>query len=261
MKKNKHHVFQKEKLNRIQQNARNPDLVQAANQFMHVSTIPKYSYNFEWMSRPIIQYPQDMAAMQEIIWQVRPDLIIETGIAHGGSLIFSASMLALLDVSDAIEKSRSIDPSKSARKVLAVDIDIRAHNRAAVEMHPMASRIQMIQGSSIDPKIVRQVTYIAAMHRKVLVCLDSNHTHKHVLEELRAYAPLVTKGSYCVVFDTIVDDLPKEMFPDRPWGPGNNPKTAVREFLKAHPEFKVDKKIDQKLLISVAPQGYLKKCK
>lgn len=251
--------FIKERAERLLKNSENPNLVQTAKEFMAESLTPQYSYNFEWLGRPIIQYPQDMAAMQEIIWQVRPDLIIETGIAHGGSLIFSASMLALLDVCDAIEQKKSIDPSQSHRKVLAVDIDIRSHNRAAIEAHPMSSRIQMIQGSSIAPEIVQQVKSIVADYRAILVCLDSNHTHEHVLEELKAYAPLVTKGSYCVVFDTIVDDLPKELFPDRPWGPGNNPKTAVREFLETHPEFAIDKSIDNKLLISVAPNGFLKK--
>jgi cephalosporin hydroxylase len=226
---------------------------------MAESLIPQYSYNFEWLGRPIIQYPQDLAAMQEIIWQVKPDLIIETGIAHGGSLIFSASMLALLDMCEAIEQKKTLDPSHSERKVLAVDIDIRAHNRAAVEAHPMSSRIQMIQGSSIAPEIVEEIRSIAAGFSKVLVCLDSNHTHEHVLEELKAYAPQVSPGSYCVVFDTIVEDLPKEMFPERSWGPGNNPKTAVWEFLKSHPEFYIDKSIDHKLLISVAPDGFLRR--
>jgi cephalosporin hydroxylase len=213
------------------------------------------------MGRPIIQYPQDMAAMQEIIWEVKPDLIIETGIAHGGSLIFSASMLALLDLCEAIEEKKAFDPSVSKRKVLGLDIDIRPHNREAIEAHPLSSRIQMIQGSSIAPEIVHQVHEIAKKHSKILVCLDSNHTHEHVLEELHAYAPLVCKGSYCVVFDTIVEDLPKEMFPDRPWGPGNNPKTAVWEYLKSHPEFEINKSIDHKLLISVAPDGFLKRVK
>jgi cephalosporin hydroxylase len=213
------------------------------------------------MGRPIIQYPQDMAAMQEIIWEVKPDLIIETGIAHGGSLIFSASMLALLDLWEAIEEKKALEPSVSKRKVLGLDIDIRPHNREAIEAHPLASRIQMIQGSSIAPEIIRQVHEIAKKYSKILVCLDSNHTHEHVLEELRAYAPLVSKDSYCVVFDTIVEDLPKEMFPDRPWGPGNNPKTAVWEFLKSHPEYEINKSIDHKLLISVAPDGFLRRVK
>lgn len=251
--------FQKEKAERVAKNALNNNLSQAARAFMAESLLPQYSYNFEWLGRPIIQYPQDMAAMQELIWEVKPDLIIETGIAHGGSLIFSASMLAILDMSEAIAEKKIIDPSQSRRKVLGIDIDIRSHNREAIEAHPMASRIQMIQGSSISREIIDQVHAIATQYSKVLVCLDSNHTHEHVLEELKAYAPLVTKGSYCVVFDTLVEDMPKEMFPDRPWGPGNNPKTAVLEFLKTHPEFAIDKSIDHKLLISVAPDGFLKR--
>jgi cephalosporin hydroxylase len=221
----------------------------------------KYSYHFEWLGRPIIQYPQDMVAMQELIWQVKPDLIIETGIAHGGSLIFSATLLALLDMCDAIETGNTIDPKNSKRKVLGLDIDIRSHNRAAIESHPMASRIQMIQGSSIAPKVIEQVHQVAKNHQCILVCLDSNHTHDHVLAELQAYAPLTSVGSYCVVFDTIVEDMPKELFPDRPWGPGDNPKTAVWEYLKTHPEFEIDKSVQNKLLITVAPDGYLKRMK
>jgi cephalosporin hydroxylase len=249
--------FKEEVRQRMSQNANNAALCKSAAAFMLESTEPKYSYNFEWLGRPIIQYPQDIVAMEELIWEVKPDLIIETGVAHGGSLIFSASMLALLDMCEAIEKKQSLDPAQSKRKVLAVDIDIRAHNRAAIEAHPMAYRIQMIQGSSIAPDIVAQIKAIAANYSRILVCLDSNHTHEHVLEELKAYAPLVSKGSYCVVFDTIVEDLPAEMFADRPWGPGNNPKTAVREFVKSYPEFRIDESVDYKLLISVAPEGYL----
>lgn len=219
----------------------------------------KYSYKFSWLSRPIIQYPQDVMAMQEIIWSVKPDLIIETGIAHGGSLMFSASMLALLEYCEAREKGKLLDPRYPARRVLGIDIDIRAHNRAAIEAHPMASRIQMIQGSSIAPEIIEQVRAVAASYSRVLLCLDSNHTHEHVLAELQAYAPLTSKDSYCVVFDTVIEDMPKEMFPDRSWGPGNNPKTAVWEYLKTHPEFEIDKSFQHKLLITVAPDGYLKR--
>jgi cephalosporin hydroxylase len=219
----------------------------------------KYSYHFEWQGRPIIQYPQDMIAMQELIWEVKPDLIIETGIAHGGSLIFSASMLALLDMYEAIELGTILNPKESKRKVVGIDIDIREHNREAIEAHPMASRIQMIQGSSVAPETVDQVKEIARGCQRILVCLDSNHTHEHVLAELEAYAPLTSIGSYCVVFDTIIEDMPKEMFPDRPWGPGNNPKTAVWEYLKSHPEFEIDTAIQHKLLITVAPDGYLRR--
>jgi cephalosporin hydroxylase len=233
----------------------------ARNAFFNESFAHKYPYNFEFLGRPIIQYPQDMVAMQELIWEVKPDLIIETGIAHGGSLIMSASMLALLDMCEAIEAGAVMDPKNSKRKVLGLDIDIRQHNREAIEAHPMSSRIQMIQGSSIAPEVIQQVKAVAKNYQNVLVCLDSNHTHDHVLAELEAYAPLTSVGSYCVVFDTIVEDMPKAMFPDRPWGPGDTPKTAVWEYLKTHTEFEIDKRIDHKLLISVAPDGYLKRLK
>jgi cephalosporin hydroxylase len=231
----------------------------AAAAFMEASIAPKYSYNFSWLGRPIIQYPQDMVAMQALIWNVRPDLIIETGIAHGGSLIFSASMLAQLDLCDAIEAGKTLDPRVSQRKVLGIDIDIRAHNRAAIEAHPMAGRIQMIQGSSIEPAVVEQVRAIAADYQRIMVCLDSNHTHDHVLAELQAFADLTSVGSYCVVFDTIVEDLPAEASADRPWRPGNNPKTAVWEYLKTHHEFEIDRQVQDSVLITVAPDGYLKR--
>jgi cephalosporin hydroxylase len=211
------------------------------------------------MGRPIIQLPQDVIAMQELIWAVRPDLIIETGIAHGGSLVFSASLLALLDYADAIEAGEVMDPLRPRRKVLGVDIDIRSHNRHAIEAHAMSNRIEMIQGSSIDPSVIAQVREHAGAAKRVLVALDSNHTHEHVLAELEAYAPLVSVGSYCVAFDTLIEDMPAGSFPDRPWDKGNNPKTAVWDFLKSHPEFEIDKQIDHKLLISVAPDGYLKR--
>ncbi len=251
--------FQSEVNHRIEAISRDRELTKHAADFMQASLLPRYSYNFYWLGRPIIQYPQDITAMQELIWQVRPDLIIETGIAHGGSLILSASMLAMLDMCDAIEAGVALDPIKSNRMVVGIDIDIRTHNRTAIEAHPMASRIRMIEGSSIAPEIVKQVSDIATGYQRVLVCLDSNHTHDHVLAELEAYAPMTSVGSYCVVFDTVVEDMPADMSPDRPWGPGNNPKTAVWEYLKSHPEFEIDKSIQHKLLITVAPDGYLKR--
>lgn len=251
--------FAKEAAARVDANGRDTSLQTGARAFMLASLKARYSYNFSWLGRPVIQYPQDIVAMQEIIWQVRPDLIIETGIAHGGSLIMSASMLALLDYCDAVADGRTLDPRTSSRRVLGLDIDIRAHNRAAIQAHPMAHRIDMIQGSSIEAGIIADVHQRAKGHDRILICLDSNHTHDHVLAELKAYAPLTSVGSYCVVFDTIVEDMPGEMFPDRPWGPGNNPGTAVREYLKTHPEFEIDKQIDHKLSISVAPDGFLKR--
>jgi cephalosporin hydroxylase len=242
-------TFEHEVAARVESNGSNETLKAGARGFVLPSIASRYSYNFHWMGRPIIQYPQDIIAMQEIIWSIKPDLIIETGIAHGGSLIFSASMLEL--------NATCGGPQDAG--VLGLDIDIRAHNRKEIEAHPMAKRISMIQGSSVDPEIIERVKAKAARSDCVLVCLDSNHTHDHVLAELKAYAPLTSVGSYCVVFDTIIEDVPDEMFPDRPWGPGNNPRTAVREYLKTHPEFEIDKRIDHKLLISVAPDGFLKR--
>jgi cephalosporin hydroxylase len=220
-----------------------------------------YTYNYSWFSRPIIQYPQDIMALQEIIWKVRPDLIIETGIAHGGSLIFYASLLSILDYCDAVSTGTVLNPLLSKRRVLGIDIDIRQHNRAAIEAHPMAHKIEMIQGSSIATEVITEVHERAKYYKRILVCFDSNHTHDHVLAELTAYASLVSVGSYCCVFDTLIEDMPAEMFPDRPWGPGNNPKTAVHEFLQTHSEFEIDISIQKKLLITVAPDGYLYRLK
>lgn len=253
--------FDNEVDGRVIANGLDQELLAAAQAFHLLSLNAKYSYNFTSLGRPVIQYPQDMVAVQELIWKIKPDLIIETGIAHGGSLIMSASMLTLLDMCEAIESGTVLDPKKSKRKVLGLDIDIRQQNRQAIEAHPMSSRIQMIQGSSIAPEVIEQVKSVAKNYQRVLVCLDSNHTHNHVLAELEAYAPLTSVGSYCIVFDTIVEDMPKAMFSDRPWGPGNNPKTAVRQYLKTHPEFEIDKQIQNKLLITVAPDGYLRRTK
>ena len=157
-------------------------------QFMSESVKSYYSYNFKWLSRPIIQYPQDIVATQEIIWKVKPDLIIETGIAHGGSLILSASLLALLDYCDAAYNGEKLDPLKPKRKVIGVDIDIREHNREALDKHPLRNRLKLIRGSSISTDIVKQVKELAKDAKNVMVFLDSNHTHEHVLSELKPTA-------------------------------------------------------------------------
>jgi cephalosporin hydroxylase len=240
--------FKNEVKERIDAIGENIELKSSALAFMKASVEPKYSYNFCWLGRPIIQYPQDMVAMQELLWEVKPDLIIETGIAHGGSLIFYASILELIATCTGHEG-----------KVLGIDIDIRPHNRKAIEEHPMSKRISMIQGSSIAPEIVAQVVEEAKGSKRIMVCLDSNHTHEHALAELEAYAQLTSVGSYCVVFDTLIEDMGEGAYPERAWGVGNNPKTAVWEYLKTHSEFEINKSIDHKLLISVAPDGYLKR--
>ena len=223
--------------------ARDPEVQRLARELFLQSCQYRYSYNFSWLGRPIIQYPQDIVAMQEIVWQVRPQVIVETGIAHGGSLVFHASLLELIG---------------GAGHVLGIDVDIRAHNRKAIEEHPLAKRITMLEGSSVDESVVRRVHEIVGDRKPVLVALDSNHTHEHVLQELRLYSPLVTRGSYLVVYDTVIEHMPAEFFPDRPWRQGNNPKTAVHEFLKGTDRFVIDKEIESKLLLTVAPDGYLK---
>jgi cephalosporin hydroxylase len=202
----------------------------------------RYTYNFNWFGRPIIQLPEDILTMQEIILRVKPDLIIETGVAHGGSLVFSASMLELLGEGE----------------VVGVEIEIRPHNREAIENHPLSKRIKLIEGSSIDESIVERVRAEARGKRRVMVFLDSNHTHEHVLSELELYSPLVTKGSYLVAFDTGIEDMPEGTYADRPWGKGNNPKTAVWEFLKRNDRFEIDRELEARLLYTVAPDGYLK---
>jgi cephalosporin hydroxylase len=230
-----------------------------------------YAQNFTWLGRPIIQIPQDTYAIQELIWSCRPDLIIETGIAHGGSLILSASILAILDYCDAVEQGRELNPNTSRRKVLGIDIDIRAHNRSAIESHPMSHKIEMIEGSSIDDDVISQVKHIAQGYERILIFLDSNHTHEHVLAELKAYAPLTSINSYCVVWDTGVEDLPEYFCEDRPWGLGNNPKTAAIEYLKLleletvngadgkRLKFEIDKIIEHKLVLTASPDGFLKR--
>lgn len=253
--------FEKQKENNLKSVANDKALIDSGYRFIAESAKYNYTYNFSWMGRPIIQLPQDMVAMQELIWEVKPDLVIEMGIAHGGSLIMNASLLAMLDYCDAVEKGETLDPQKTKRKVLGVDIDIRAHNKSAIEAHPTAHHIDMIEGSSIEANTISKVKDYAAGFETIMVVLDSNHTHDHVLAELEAYAQLTSIGSYCVVFDTAIEDMPDSMYPNRPWGKGNNPKTAVWEYLKTHPEFEIDKSIESKLLMTVAPDGYLKRVK
>jgi len=254
--------FKKQCVEEIAQQGKNVSLNQLTRQWVDESIKSNYSYHFEWLGRPIIQYPQDIVGTQQLLWQIKPDLIIETGIARGGSLIFYASILELI---------AQCGGPKDAR-VLGIDIDIRAHNKDAILSHPMSSRIEMIQGSSIDASVVEQVKQKAKNAKNVLVCLDSNHTHNHVLQELRHYAPMVSMNSYIIVFDTVVEDLPSDLIKDRPWSKGNNPKTAVLEYLNELDNNKdvagidakelrlmIDKQIEDQLLITVAPSGFLRR--
>lgn len=229
-----------------------------------------YMYNFEACGRPIIQLPADVMALSEVIWATKPDLIVETGIAHGGSVVHSAAQLALLELAEAAQAGRVVDPARPRRRVVAVDIDIRPHNRAALDAHPLRNRMVLIEGSSLDAGVIGEITALARQAKTVMVCLDSMHTHEHVLGELRAYAPLTSRGAYCVVFDTIIEDLPPGFFPNRPWNPGDSPRTAIAAFAKecesgltgldgAPLQLALDEAIDGKLMTSAAPGGFLKR--
>lgn len=242
-----------------------------SNIWIQKSIRHNYAQNFMWLGRPVVQVPQDIYAYQELIWAVKPDLVIETGVAHGGSLILTASMLALLDYCEAVEKGESFNPRKSNRRVIGIDIDIRAHNRFAIEHHPMHHLVQMIEGSSVEQPTIDKVMVAVDGYSRIFVSLDSNHTHDHVLAELEAYAPLTSQGSYCIVWDTGVEDLPPDFCMDRPWGKGNNPKTAVYEYMRRietekrvgidgnNLAFEIDKTIETKLMITAAPDGFLKR--
>ncbi len=245
--------FQNQCAREIESQGQCDEAISLSHQWMGLPSLIHYSYHFTWLGRPIIQYPQDIVAMQQIIFNVKPDLIIETGIAHGGSLIFYASMLEL----------NAICGGPTKHQVLGIDVDIRNHNRLAIESHPLYKRgnITLLEGSSIDSLTINKVYDIAKNYNSVMVLLDSNHTHDHVYSELQAYAHLTSIGSYCVVFDTIVEFMPSDAYPDRPWSKGNNPFTAVKTFLSESDNFIADKGLDNSLLISVAPNGYLRKVK
>ena len=248
---NMHEKFRRERIEGIAEQGRDEEARRLSQAWISHPGLHQYSYNFSWLGRPIIQYPQDIVAMQELIFTVQPDLIIETGIAHGGSLILYASLLEL----------NAMCGGQQNFSVLGIDIDIRAHNREAIESHPIFQRghITMLEGSSIDADMVAKVHKFAAPYKRIMVLLDSNHTHDHVFSELTAYAPLVSVGSYCVVFDTVIENMAADAYPDRPWGKGNNPMTAAGAYLASHPEYMHDEMMDSKLLISVAPKGFLKR--
>lgn len=234
--------FEKRNIDKIKAMSKDVNIKKFSKQWFLNSFDFEYSYHFKWLGRPIIQYPADILAIQEIIWKVKPDLVIETGIARGGSLILSASILELIGHGN----------------VLGIDINIRKENRDEIEKHPLSKRIHMIRGSSISKNVIKEVTQFAKNKKRILVILDSNHSHNHVLKELELYSPLVGKGSYLIVLDTIIEDMPEKYSKNRPWGRGNNPKTAILEFSKKNFRFKRDFRIENKLLISVAPGGYLK---
>jgi cephalosporin hydroxylase len=214
------------------------------HRIVEVSDQHSYSYMWTWLGLPIIQMPSDIAAMQEIIWEQRPQVVVETGFARGGSTILYSSILEL--IGEGI--------------VVAVDIEFREHNRDAVEKHPLGHRVRFVEGSSIDDEVMAQVGSQVDGAERVMVILDSDHTHAHVLEEIRRYAPLVTPGQFLVVADTVVEHIPSQEHRPRSWGPGNNPQTAVDQFMAENPDvFAVDDWANNKLLMSSSRGGYLRK--
>lgn len=269
--KDLHEEFQKEVRSSITKIGDDAKFQELSLEWMRKSIELRYSYNFSSLGRPIIQYPTDIVVTQELIWKVKPDLIIDCGIAHGGSAILNASCLALLDYCDAINNNLTLDPKKTQRKVLALDIDIREHQKEKIMNHPMSNHIEMFEGSSIAKDIIQKVYEYAKNFKNVMVCLDSDHTHSHVLGELKAYAPLVSKNSYCIVWDGIIEHLPEDAHTNRSWMPGNNPYTALHEYLgllKSEPQngmdgeslnFEIDKTTQDKISITVAPDGFLKR--
>lgn len=239
-------LFWKESRENLGKMYKDPELKELVDHINHKFGEYKWAYSFNWLGRPLIQYPTDVFAVQEMIWQVKPDLIIETGIAHGGSLILSSSMLDMIG---------------GDGQVIGIDIDIREHNRIEIEKHPMYKRITMIEGSSTDELIVDQVKKLAKGKKNVMVFLDSCHTHEHVLGEMEAYSNLVGVGSYLVVYDTCVEFMDDKFCANRPWGKGNSPFTAVKEFLDKHKEFEVDENYDKKYILTCLPNGRLKRIK
>jgi len=254
---NQHELFKAQCAQNISKMSSDSILSTRTSEWMIASSQYLYSYNFEWLGRPIIQYPTDIVALQEIIWSQKPDLIIETGVAHGGSLILNASILALLDLFD-LEAGKSIN---NPRKVIGIDIDIREHNKMAIQSHPLSKRIKLLEDSSTSIEVVNKVKDIVSNYEKVMVILDSNHSHKHVLAELVIYQEFVSLDQYLVVFDTVIENFPEGSFPNRNWDKGNNPFTAVTQFLEQTSNFCIDTKFQDKLLVTTAPSGYLKKIK
>jgi cephalosporin hydroxylase len=241
--------FAREVQSRINAQGNEIDLVSSANKFLEAGLKTKYIYNFSWLGRPIIQTPQDIVALQEIIFRIKPDLIIDIGIARGGSIVFFASLLEL----------NTLYGGNRDAKVLGVEIDLRAHNRSAIEESPLSKRIELIDGSSLNPDVISQVAKLTENKKTVMVCLDSLHTHEHVLAELEIYSKFVTSGSYCIVFDTSIEGMEDSLFIDRPWKTGDSPGSAVKEFLSKERSFVIDESIDNQLVFTMNKNGYLKR--
>ena len=253
-------LFENECAKESYKQARDKSFIELSDIWLNKSWRHKYTYHFKWMDRPIIQMPQDILALQELIWKIKPDLIIETGIAHGGSICLSASLLALLEMEENYNNSH-LNTLKNKRKVIGIDIDIRRHNKEKINNHFLSDKIVMIEASSVELKTFEKVKKISKDYSNILVILDSNHTNEHVLKELNLYGSLVSHNSYCIVFDTIIEKMDDAFCQNRPWGKKNSPQSAIEKFLKTNSTFEVDHSINDKLILSMAPGGFLKKIK
>ncbi len=241
--------FANEVTSRIAAQGKDKELASSAEKFLEAGLKTRYIYNFSWLGRPIIQAPQDIVALQEVIFKTKPDVIIDIGIARGGSIVFFASMLEMNALYGANEDA----------KVLGIEIDLRPHNRNAINDSPLSKRIELIDGSSLSPEVISQVASYIKNKKTVMVCLDSLHTHAHVLAELEIYSKFVTSGAYCIVFDTSIEGMDDSLFEDRPWKTGNSPGSAVKEFLSKENNFVIDESINNQLIVTMNKNGYLKK--
>lgn len=234
---------------RIAAQGKDTNLVTSAEKFLEAGLRTKYIYNFSWLGRPIIQTPQDIVALQEVVFRTKPDVIIDIGIARGGSIVFFASMLEL----------NALYGGNEDATVLGIEIDLRYQNRDAIKDSPLSKRIELIDGSSLSPEVISQVAGYISNKKTVMVCLDSLHTHAHVLAELNVYSKFVTSGAYCIVFDTSIEGMDDSLFEDRPWKTGNSPGSAVKEFLSREDDFLIDESINDQLIITMNKNGYLKR--
>lgn len=247
--------FDLESSENIKRMSKDERLRHASQEWINLSSPHRYVYNWRWMGLPIIQLPADIVVTQELIWKVRPTVIIETGVARGGSIIFNASQLVLLDLCE----NGVVSTGSTKRRCIGIDIDIRAHNRHAIETHPLSNMVELIEGSSIDQATLDHVKSLIKPNDRVMIILDSHHTHQHVITELLQYAPLVSEGSYLIVHDTGIEFAKTDAFQDREWGVGNNPLTALNEFLSKNSNFQIDDNVCSKLLITSSPNGYLER--
>ncbi len=235
--------FNEEKKENIKKAYDNPELHKSALDFITKSDQHNYAYNWTWLDMPIIQMPEDIMLVQEIIWETKPDIIIETGIAWGGSVVLYASILELI----------------GKGQVLAIDKVLPQHNIDAIMKYNFSSRIKLFEGSSIDESIVNAIRDIIKPTDKVMVLLDSNHTHAHVYEELKIWESFVTSGQYLVISDTIVEEIPEQTHRSRSWGHGDNPMTALNQFLSENNKFTRENDYNHKAICSFTRNGYLKR--